>query len=185
MAKTELNSALRHISGGIDNWVYRNTGGRVIICRRGINHTPPSAAQTAVRERFRLAADFAQSVRSDPALRATYEAVAQNRGISLQVAVMTDYLTPPVVNAIDLSSYQGRIGDVIRVRAVKDAGVVAVNLAIRDAALNVLEEGAAMLQNGLWVYTATTAIVLDPTIKVTATAVDRPGNTGSKTQPLA
>jgi len=181
MAKTELNSALRGISGAIDNWVYRNLGDRIVICRRGVNTAAPTDAQLAVRERFRLAADYGRTAKQDPALRAVYEAVAKAKGTSVLIAMMTDYLNPPDVNSVDLSSYTGRVGDPIRIRASKEAGVMAVNVAIRASDLTVLEEGAAVLQNGTWIYTAATAVPASSAVTITATAVDRPGNTGTKT----
>lgn len=181
MAKTELNSALRGISGAIDNWVYRNLGDRIVICRRSVSTATPTDAQLAVRERFRLAADYGRAAKQDPQLLPIYEAVAKAKGTSVLIAMMTDYLNPPDVNSVDLSSYTGRVGDVIRIRASKDAGVLAVNVAIRAADLSVLEEGSAILQNGTWIYTATSAIPSSPAVTITATAVDRPGNTGTKT----
>jgi hypothetical protein len=60
--------------------------------------------------------------------------------------------------------------------------VTAVNIAIRAADLTVLEEGTAVLQFGTWVYTATTARMFGTPVAITATALDRPGNTGTKTE---
>ena len=63
MAKITLNSALQSIRGSIDNWVYRRTGGRDVIARRPVlQGIAPSAAQVAVRDRFRLAAAYAKTV---------------------------------------------------------------------------------------------------------------------------
>lgn len=182
MAKTQLNSALKGISGGIDNWVYRSVGGRTVISRRPTNTGPVSDGQRLVRERFRLAADYARAGSIDPVQQAIYAPVAKEKGLSLFVVMLTDYLKAPVVNAIDLSGYRGRIGDAIRVRASDDVGVTAVNIAIRAEDLTVLEEGSAVLQFGTWVYTATT--LRQPLVPVTiaATAVDHPGNTGTKTE---
>lgn len=185
MAKTDANTALQGITGGVDRWVYRRYGNEVVISKRPKRTAPPSEAQMAVHERFRQAADYARVAKQNPELLAVYQAVAEAKGISVFIAMMTDYLRPPAVNAIDLRGYQRRIGDRILIRASKDAGVTTVNVAIRDSALAVLEEGAAVLEQGLWVYTATTEIPAAAGITITATAVDRPGNTGTKTQPLA
>jgi hypothetical protein len=182
MAKTELNSALRGISGGIDNWVYRTVGGRMVISRRPKATGLVTEGQLAVRERFRLGADYARATAADPALKAIYEPIAKEKGVTLFVLLMTDFLRPPVVNALDLAQYEGRIGDPIRVRASDYAAVTEVNIAIRAADLTVLEEGAAVLQFGTWVYTATTARVFGTPVTITATALDRPGNTATKTE---
>lgn len=182
MAKTSLNSALKGISGGIDNWVYRDVGGRTVISRRAEHTAEPTAGQLAVRERFRLAADWARAANADPVLQAVYDPIARAKGITRYTVMVTDYLKPPVVNAVDLTGYAGRIGDVIRVRAADDAAVAGVNVAIRAADLSVLEEGAATLQLGTWVYAATTLRAAGVPITITATAADRPGNTGTKTE---
>lgn len=63
------------------------------------------------------------------------------------------------------------------------ARLTAVSVAIRAADLSVLEEGAATLTDGAWVYRATTARASGQAVTITATAVDRPGHTGAKTEP--
>jgi hypothetical protein len=97
-------------------------------------------------------------------------------------AAMADYLNPPTVDVVDLVGYHGAPGDSIVVRASDKIGVAAVNVAIRAEDLTVLEEGAATLENGTWVYRATTARAPGQPVTVTATALDRPGRTGSKTE---
>ena len=73
MAKLTLNSALQGIRGRIDNWVYRKFGDRVIIARRPEFTGPPSPAQVAVRDRFKVAAAYARAVMSDPVLQRSEE----------------------------------------------------------------------------------------------------------------
>jgi hypothetical protein len=180
MAKTNLNSALKGISGGIDNWVYRSVGGRMVISRRPTGSRPATPGQLAVRERFRLATEYAKATAADPVLRALHEPIAKEKGVALFVLLMTDFLRPPIVNNVDLAGYQGRVGDLIRIRASDYAAVTAVSVAIRAEDLTVLEEGAAVLQFGTWVYTATTAQAPGVPVTITATAVDRPGNTATK-----
>lgn len=185
MAKTQLNSALNGISGGIDNWVYRSVRGRTVISRRGTNTSPLTEPQIAVRERFRLAADYAKAGTADPAQQAIYAPFAKERSISLFSAMMTDYLKPPVVNVIDLSAYHGQIGEPIRVRASDDIEVMGVHVTLQAPDLSVLEEGPAVLQFGTWVYLTTTARPADGTaLTITAKATDRPGNTATKSEIL-
>jgi len=180
MAKTELNTALNSISGGIDNWVYRRLGNRTVICRRPRPSSRVSTAQHDVREQFRLASDYADSVFADPVLRAAYEAIALSENRRLRPVVMADFLNPPVVNAIDLSGYHGAIGDPIKVKASDDAGVMSVNVVLRAEDDSLIEQGPAVLHAGVWVYLATTAHAPGLPVNITATAVDRPGHSGSK-----
>jgi hypothetical protein len=180
MAKTTLNSALKTISGGIDNWVYRQHAGKTVISPRTAPTGPVTPAQQAVRDRFREAAAYAKSVFATPALRSVYEAAAQQMGITMFAAAVADYLNPPEVDDIDLTGYHGSIGDRIIVRASDDIGVTAVSVAIRAEDLTLLEEGAAVLQGGVWVYIATTARPAGQPLTITATAVDHASRTGNK-----
>jgi hypothetical protein len=41
-----------------------------------------------------------------------------------------------------------------------------------------IEQGAAAKINNEWFYTATTVVATGHAVKITATATDRPGNTG-------
>lgn len=183
MAKLKLNSALKGIKGGIDDWVYRTVRGRIVISRRrGPSIGPISAAQEAVRERFRLAADYGRAGIQDPAMKVIYEPVAKERGISLYSAMMTDYLTPPTVNVVDLTGYHGLVGDVVKVRASDDVGVTKVSVAINGADGTLLETGDAVLVFGSWIYAATTQRVSGIPVTITATAGDRPGNVGRKSE---
>ena len=182
MAKTTLNSALKRISGKIDNWVYRKYGDGVIIARRPESNGPASPAQLAVRERFRLAANYAREILADPVRLPAYAAAARARGLSVFAFIMGDYLRPPVVEALDLAGYHGIVGDLIKVSASDTFRVAAVHIAIRDGDGAVLEEGPATLTDGRWTYTATTGIAPpSETVTIEATATDVPGHTGSQT----
>jgi len=183
MAKITLNSALHDIRGKIDNWVYRKFGDQMIIGRRPEFSGPASAAQQAVREQFRAAAAYAKAVFADPVQRPPYETAARARGMSLFAFVMGDFLNPPVVSVIDAAGYHGRVGDLIKVAASDDFEVVAVDVAIRNAADGVIEQGPAALAGGLWTYAATVAVAAGDTVTIEAVAKDRPGHPGSKTVP--
>jgi len=180
MAKSKLNSALTAISGVIDNWVYRRVGDRTVICRRPRVTAAPSAAQLQVRRQFRLASEFAAIASADPILRLKYETIAQARHLPLRQVIITDFLVPPAVDSIDLSGYHGAIGDPIRVMVSDDAGVMSVRVALHAEDDRPLEQGAAVLQADVWVYFATTACTHGRPVRITATATDHPGHSGSK-----
>ncbi len=95
---------------------------------------------------------------------------------------MTDSLRPPEVESIDLGGFKGMIGNPVRVVALDDVGVLSVSVEIRAADGTVLESGLATKDVDKWVYTATVAHPADAPVTITATAVDRPGNKGSKTE---
>lgn len=181
MAKPFLNAAFNAISGAVDRFVYRRVNGRTFIARRpDPSEEPPSAAQQQVRERFRRASKYASMMALDPVQGPAYAAIALARGRQLRTLMISDYFNPPTVDAIDLDGFHGMIGDQIVVRASDDVGVTAVSVVVRAVDNTVLEQGAAILGGDTWVYAATIAYPAGTPITITATAVDRPGNKGTK-----
>ena len=61
-----------------------------------------------------------------------------------------------------------------------DFEVMAVSVVIRDAADVVLEQGPAVLVNGLWTYATTVPVPAGDTVTIEAVATDRPGHVGAK-----
>jgi hypothetical protein len=98
-----------------------------------------------------------------------------------------DFLNPPAVDEIDLSSYTGKIGDEIRIRASDDVDVQGVSVAIRAQGGAVIEEAAAVLSpgKGVWSYTATTDLQAGQAVSIEVSATDRPGHKTTKTQQRA
>ena len=91
-----------------------------------------------------------------------------------------------MVDEIDLSAYTGKTGEIIRVRASDDFGMVGVGVAIRDTESKVLEQGAATAaSDGAWTYTTTTNLPAGQQVVIEVTATDRPGHKTTKTQPKA
>jgi hypothetical protein len=184
MAKVQLNTALSSLSGRMDNWVYRRTRRGTSVAKRPFVSGIATAGQLAVRERFRLASAYAKSALLDPALRSRYEAAARIRDLAPYPFALADYLTLPVVDAIDASGYHGRVGDVIKVAAFDDFEVTGVTVAVRDGEGAILMQGTAVLQDGRWSYAATAAVQVGEAVTVEAVATDRPGHTGSRSVPL-
>lgn len=184
MAKVELNSALSGLRGTMDNWVYRRTRNGTSVSRRPVFTGPPTAAQQATRDRFRAGAAYAKSALLDPGLRARYEIAARARGLVTFVFALTDFMRSPVVDAIDVSNYRGRVNDLIKVNARDDFEVAGVTVAIRDDAGGLLMEGAATLSGGHWNYAAPAAIQTGEGVTIEAVATDRPGNTGRRSVAL-
>lgn len=181
MAKATLNSALKSLQGELDNWVYRKTGSGQVVGKRPVpTAAEPSAAQLAAQEQFRAAAAYAKAAAADAVLGPRYAAAAKEAGKQPYAFAFADFFRPPVVEGIDLAEYHGAIGGVIKVRAVDDFEVAGVKVAIRDAANSVLEQGAAVLVNGQWHYTATVLVPAGTEIAIEAVATDRPGHTGTR-----
>jgi hypothetical protein len=185
MGKAIANTALGFLGGRIDNWVYRNTGDGIVVSKRPRRTAAASEAQIAVQRKFKAASAYAKRAMNDPALAARYAAGAASVGQRPFARAVADFLKSPVVEAINAAGYHGAAGDVILVRATDDFEVTGVTVAIRDAANAVLEQGVAVLVDGEWRYTATTAIAAGTAVTIEAVAKDRPGHEGSLQVPLA
>jgi hypothetical protein len=94
--------------------------------------------------------------------------------------VVSDFLTPPVIDQLDVSGYQRQAGDTIRILANDDIEVVSVEVTIRTASGVLIERGFAVPVHGVWCYHATSSASAAESLAFTATARDRPGNDVSK-----
>jgi hypothetical protein len=184
--KLELHPAFKSVSGLMDDVMYRQLGGQIIMQgaprQRRDAKTP---AQLARRERFAAAIRYAQTVLADPYQREHYTDLAKERGRRADKLLTSDFLTSPEVRRIDLAAYHGRPGDLIRIIAVDDIEVVSVDIALHTAAGALLEQGSARKIHGVWLYTATAAAPAGERVTCTVTARDRPGNetTGTAVYP--
>lgn len=180
MAHVELNPVLEQIHGQIGDLVFKRYEDKVVLARKSNpNQQEPTPAQAATRERFRAGAQYGKLVMADPPLKALYAAAAKAKKKPLFSMMMADYLHAPTVSSISLDAYAGAAGETITVSAYDDFEVTEVTVALADEGGVVLESGAAAVENGRWTYTTTTAVTPGTTVTVTATALDRPGNSGS------
>ncbi len=181
MAKVKLNAGLGELSGGIGNWVFRQQYGQTVIAVRPEKKSVSTPAQKERQQRFLAATDYARNVLADPLQRRLYQALAAKRKKPVNALLISNWLTPPVIELIDVSGYRGAPGDLIKAIAMDDIEVVAVRLSIREIAGVIIEQGAATRVHGVWIYRATRALPLDRRIQIEATATDRPGHDGTAT----
>lgn len=179
MARVELNPVLEQIHGQIGDLVFKRYQDKVIVARKSSpSRQEPTPAQLATRERFRAGAQYGKLVMADPTLKALYAAAAKAKKKPIFSVMVADYLHRPNVSAISLEEYTGATGETISVSAYDDFEVTAVTVTLVDEGGVVLESGAAVVENGRWTYTTTTAVTPGTTVTVIATALDRPGNSG-------
>ena len=184
MAKITYNPAVQHLHGAVGNMVFKQQSGRDVVASKPDHvNQPNTPAQLQQRENFRQAAAYAKNALADAQLGAAYSAKAKADHSTPIAEAVKDWMTPPEVTAIDLSHYNKHVGDVIFIAAQDDFEVTGVTVAIEDNAHAPLEGGAAMFDaaSGGWKYVATTDASAKPGVTVTATAQDRPGNTGTLT----
>lgn len=185
MAESKDNVVTHGLSGKVGNLlVFRQKGGKTIVAKKPRNSGHPSAQQLAVRERFQQATLYAKSVMADPAAKADYEAEAGENKSGYNVAI-ADFFNAPDISEVNLTGYQGNVGDKILVSVHDDFKVIGVSVEIRNADGSLVEEGDALPENGKWVFTATVANASLSGDKITITAVDRPDNMTTSEQTLS
>lgn len=188
MAKVKNNivtQGLRGMLGG--QLVFRQTSrGTEVSVAPQAPTGPPSAAQTAHRERFQKAIVYARGLAQDPAVQAEYGDEAQARNQSVSNVLVADYMRAPNIELVDISAYKGKVGDLIRITATDDHAVKAVAVKIENGNGSLVEQGAAVQQANpnQWLYTATASNTALAGDKLTVTATDKPGNPKATTQTL-
>lgn len=175
MAKVELNSSLSQLHGKVDQWVYRERDGKTQVFPYQKQEDSPTPAQSGNRQRFRAAHAYAKSVLADPLKSIRYRKLAAERGCPPNAILVGNFLTPPVVEHVDLSAYHGVAGDMIRVLAADAIEVVSVTVAVRDADAALLETGPATKDHDLWAYRCTTSPADPASTLIEITAQNRAG----------
>lgn len=184
MAKTKLNPILEQVRGQVGDLVFREVQGETVLSRKpDLSGVVVTEAQTAARERFRQATLYGKMVMADPTTKAIYEEEAKAKGQPVFSLTVADFFNAPSVDEVDLSAYAGKVGDQITIQAHDDFEVVGVTVAIANASGQAIEDGPATetpAKSGRWVYTAKQAVPTGTQVRVTVTAEDRPGHTGTK-----
>jgi hypothetical protein len=157
--------------------VFRRVRGKTVIAQRPyLRSSEGSAAQQAQREKFTLARAYAKGVLADPWQRQAYEKTAKRNNRRVDLLVVSDFLTPPVVEVLDVSGYQRQPGGIIRILAEDDIEVVSVEVILETISGESIERGFATSVHGVWCYRTTTSAPMDVPLVVTAIALDRPGH---------
>jgi hypothetical protein len=94
MARIKLDPIFTGISGTLGGFVFKKSknGETFVSMRPKKLNTKPSPAQLANRERFKLANAYAKAALADPTVRAIYEEIALEEGVSAYAAARDDYL---------------------------------------------------------------------------------------------
>lgn len=182
MAILKGNPLGGEIQGTVGDLVIANhKPGIKVVRKKPVRTAPPTENELANQSKMRDAIAWAKAMWANhPDLKEKYSSAGRpqhRRGFDLAKA---DFLRPPRVEDIDLSVYTGKSGETIRVRAADDFEVKEVHVSIQELDGTVIEEGAAVLEGGQWVYESTTDVASGETVVVEATAKDHPGHTASR-----
>jgi hypothetical protein len=182
MAKITYHPAVKHMHGGMGHMVFKSRDGMDLVAAKPDQvNQPNTPAQQQQKERFSQGARYAKSIMADPAAKAPYKAKAKEVHKPTFSLIVGDFLTPPVVEAIDVSGYHKHVGDPILIKAHDDFEVTGVTVSIVDNTQAPVETGTATFDVGLnaWRYLATADASAKPNVTVTANAQDRPGHAGT------
>ena len=132
MAKVDLNPSIGGLSGKVDGWVYRRQNGQtVVMAHRPPKEDRPSPAQQDGRARFRAAQAYAAGILSDPLWRAVYQKLGAERKRPPHTLLISNFLTPPIIERVELNRYDGGVAHAIKVVATDAIEVVEVAINIR------------------------------------------------------
>ena len=174
MAKVELNRELGGLRGKIDGWVYRQQAGQTIVARyQAPRKGKQSVAQKRTRTRFQAAQAYAAEVLADPLQRLVYQKMGADRKQPPNALLVSNFLTPPVIERIDAAAYHGRTGGIIRIVALDPIEVTAVAVTLRGPDGAQIESGQAGHVHGVWTYRATVDAPANTLLQIEVSARNR------------
>jgi hypothetical protein len=185
MSDVELNPTVDGYRGSIGRLVFKKYKGRTIVGKKPVRTKEQSQAELARQENFREAVAYAKSVIANPVASEFYKPIAFQRDISVYNCALGDFLKVPTIKPLNLDSYKGRIGDVIKIRAVDDTGFADLNVEIVAQDGAPIESGPAVEEgerSGKWIYTATKAVALGSEIFIEVKGCDHAGNKAQITE---
>jgi hypothetical protein len=183
MATLDPNTVIGLVHGKIGDLVFVQTrDGKIIVRHRPVREAEFTARELGNQSLFARAGEHVHKLRQEPERYAVYQQAAKLRGKRACDLANADFRHPPVIQDIDVSAYSGNPGEVLRIQAVDDFGVVAVEVILADLTGTVIEQGAAVLDeaSGLWLYPARIAVGSGQTIVAHVNAADRAGNVVTK-----
>lgn len=181
MARVRKNLLIRGLTGSVgDQFVIKTTrSGKTIISNKpefdeDREFTEPQVAQQSV---FTKATIFAKKAQHQP----FYQENWPGKATSAYNMAMSDYLKKPEILDIDITEWNGRIGEPIYVMAVDNVKVARVRVIIlaNSEDNDALDGGPAVESeyNGLsWVFTATKNVELTPGMQIDAYVYDMANN---------
>ena len=182
MGKLRTNKAVGDLQGKVGGLIYAHQANGTVVVRRAPEQVQPSTPnQQASQARFILAQRYLRMLKANPEQYAAYKAAAaaaRRRACDMAIA---DFLVPPELKDADLTGYNGRPGESIRIEAVDDFDIASVTLVVSTLDGSVIEQGpAARSVHPSWIYMAQSTIEPGNTVVIQVKVSDRPGNTVTK-----
>ena len=182
MAISFKNLITRMYSGRVGDIVLRNYGGKSVMAKRpDCSKVVKSAAQLENMAKFAKASKYSKAVKNDPQRSEDYsETKKKTKYKDVYHAAMSDCMTKPKVQKVDLKIYRGQPGNVIRISAWDKFRVQTVSVVILNKMGQLIEKGPAVAMpfsgNREWDYIATADNVDYQGGSIEIRVTDRPGN---------
>ncbi|WBA41948.1 hypothetical protein [Hymenobacter canadensis] len=178
--KVEAGSGISGISGRVGNLVFRMSADGTTYLQQAPagKKQPGSAAQQEYRRVFGVAARYGREQQASAEGRAYYQPFVQpGRFGSVYRTALADFTKPPQLLAAETGSYQGQMGELLRVQAHKPCGVTSVRVQVLAATGQVLEEGeAGPVGDNWWAYKTQQTHQVAAAQQLRILAQDQPGN---------
>jgi hypothetical protein len=177
MAKSTRNVVTQGLSGTVGTLVFSQRGGQTVVGMRPHVRHEFTEEQKERQRLFQRAILYGKTAIADAGVKAGYQQKAKPGRSAFNVAV-ADFFNAPAIDRVDLSNYEGRVGDTIRVRAYDDFAVKEVRVRITNADVTLVEEGAAQTDaiGYEWTYVATQANENLEGDRIEIFVSDTPGN---------
>jgi hypothetical protein len=185
MAISYDNAITKNYHGMMGGIVFRCRGDKSIMSKRpDCSRVVKTKAQKANMKRFAAATIYGKKVLSDPILREKYEK-KKKMYQSIWNAAISDFMSKPKVQTIDVKDYKGVPGNELRISARDRFKFVTVIVTILNIIGQVIESGRAVampLSDGMeWVYKATIINSSYKGSRVVVRVSDLPGNVVQET----
>jgi hypothetical protein len=179
MAISINNVITREYSGRVGDIVFRNYGGKSVMAKRpDCSKVIKTARQIEFMNKFAKAVKYGQYVLKNPAHCKYYS--KKRPDLNPYNSAISDYLSKPVVERVDVSGYQGLPGNIVTVSVWDRWSIEGVDMVVFNALGEIIEYGAAFPRqfsgNTEWEYTATVVNVDYKSSRILVLVKDRPGN---------
>ncbi|MEO5977946.1 MAG: hypothetical protein ABIS36_07340 [Chryseolinea sp.] len=183
MGKADNQSLMEGIRGKVGRKaVFRRSYGETIVSVLPSKFIVTDEAQLARREKFREAIQYGKLQMAKPETKDLYKTGITDRKRSAYLVATSDFMKIPKITQFNTTAYTGAVGDQILIKATDDFKVTQVSVIIVSPTGQEIERGQATLSDtGVWVYVSTAVNATPIGSKVTATAIDLPGNLGTQT----
>ncbi|MGA3013568.1 MAG: hypothetical protein ABSD71_05995 [Bacteroidales bacterium] len=179
MAISFNNVITSHYSGKVGDIVLRNYNGKSVMSKRpDCSKVIKTARQLEFMNKFARGVKFGLFAKDNPTLCENYNKIRPD--LSPYHAAISDFMTRPVIERVDVSEYQGHPGDVVTVSAWDKWNIEGVGVVIFNAIGEVIEFGVAVpvefSGNMEWEYKATVENADYQGGRVEIRVKDMPGN---------